>query len=337
MAEEVFSKTGLDDQSAPAHKGANYLRRNALGRGLSALMSATAVSVVPKKEEALRRWEDTVGEIAENSDPDKALIYLPLDRLSPSLAQPRRDFNEQDLNALAQSIKSSGMLQPIIVRRKRGEMGSEAGFEIVAGERRWRAAKTAGLDRVPVIVRELGDREAFALGIVENVQRADLNPIEEAQAYKRLIDEFGETQQSIASMIGKDRVSVTNLIRLLSLDEFVRSLVAAGKISAGHGRALLMLQDTGAQQLLAKRIIEESLSVRAAEKMASAGATLAGRKRERTRRSQQDPSVSALEERIRRALGTKVSISLNEAGAGEVKINFYSRAELENFLEKVGA
>ena len=212
---------------------------------------------------------------------------------------------------------------------------------MVAGERRWRASQAAGLKEIPAIVRRLSDKEAFALAIIENVQRADLNPIEEALAYQRLIDEFGDTQAAVAATVGKDRVSIANALRLLKLDSSLQEKISGGILSAGHGRALLMLESGEQRQTLAKRIVSESLSVRAAEKLA---AEMAHGKQNRASRAQEpkvqrekSPAMQAVEERLRRALGTKVSVTLTTEGAGELRISFFSEGELENILERLNA
>jgi ParB family chromosome partitioning protein len=337
-------------------------KRNVLGRGLASLMSSTvapAVAVTPppiqenaptnssieERPEAININEKVISvDFGKKENTGSELIYVALDKCVRNEQQPRKEFKEDELLALSNSIRETGLLQPIVVRKlEGGDKAIEESFQIVAGERRWRAAKRAGLTVIPAILREITDKEAFQLAIIENVQRSDLNPIEEALAYERLISEFNETQNSIAQSIGKDRVSIANTIRLLKLDPEVRELVATGKLTAGHGRALLMTEDTAKQRLLARTIMEGSLSVRAAEKMLS-GKLVApeitdksestGNKHTSTEKS---PLEHELEERLRRTLGTKLSLSLNTKGGGELRVNFFSRDEIDNFLEKVGA
>lgn len=266
--------------------------------------------------------------------------FLPLEHVIASSGQPRKRFVQSEIDTLANSIKESGVLQPILVRKLAGD---SLRFEIVAGERRYRAAGLAGLSSIPAIVREFSDKEALEIGIIENIQRENLDPIEEAEAYARLIEEHGETQGSIAASVGKDRASVANALRLLKLPEKVRSMIAAGELSAGHGRAILMVEDEVGQLALAKRITTENLSVRQAEAVAS-GKNLNPSKEKKASSSNapstfmlKTPAALALEDRLRRALGTKVNLMLSKEGAGELKISFFSRAEFESFLERVGA
>ena len=366
-----------------ALKGANMARkRNALGRGLSALMSAAAVSVdvagnprntgdlassasqtaSPNLEVLDGRLESKIevkteprAELKFESKPEPkngaskpssstdaglegGLIYLSVDRVSPNKSQPRQHFVQKDIDTLSESIRTTGLLQPIVVRRRPGDApGQLATYEIVAGERRWRAAKQAGLVKIPALLRQINDREALELGIVENVQRSDLNPIEEAAAYRRLSEDFGANQAEIAEKVGKDRASVANALRLLKLAPEVQQLIVRGELTAGHGRALLMNDAHEAQVRLAKQIISEGLSVRAAEQLSSGklktiqpGSTPKVPQRE-------SAATLALEDRLRRALGTKVKLSLDPSGAGEMRINFYSNAELDRLLEKFGA
>lgn len=317
-------------------KGANLVRRNALGRGLSSLMSVTAVSTKPVENVPIPLPPESIEKPSLNSG---SIFYLSLEALHPNPSQPRRDFPEIELQELANSVRESGLIQPIIARK----IG--ANFEIVAGERRYRASKLAGLKEVPVIVRDLTDRETLALGIVENVQRQDLNPIEEALAYQRLVDEFGETQSSVAQTVGKDRASVANALRLLKLAPEVRALLIAGALSAGHGRALLMIENIELQKSIAQQAKSESLSVRALEQLVQ---NLRGGKSpknagkpsvEKMAIEKTDDSAATLQqqitERIRRALGTKVQVNLTAPDKGEVKISFFSRDELESLLEKL--
>ncbi len=356
-------------------KGANTLkRRSVLGRGLSALMSSGPVSIHPAEPRRDFRPVTAEPEIAapdsasipvasslepvvrpsnsessltsslESENLEGGMVYLALDRLVPSSVQPRQYFSEPEIISLAGSIKESGLLQPLIVRRSGSTPGVMASYEIVAGERRWRAAKTAGLRKVPVLVRQLSDKEALEFGIIENVQRADLNPIEEAQAYQRLISEFGATQDEVARTVSKDRTSIANTLRLLKLPEGLQQLMAQGQISAGHGRALLMVENLDLQLEIAGRIQSEGLSVRAAEKIVSelkkdgSGASVSVCvSSELARSANKTPDVLELEERIRRVLGTKVSLCLKKGGKGELRINFFSQVELESLLERLGA
>ncbi len=275
----------------------------------------------------------------EMEEDDQGLRSLPIDQISAGGAQPRRTFSVDEISSLARSIEESGLLQPIIVRKRSTEgLGTE--FEIVAGERRFRAAKQAGLKTIPAIVRELSDKEALQIAIVENIQRADLNPIEEAEAYQRLIDEFGETQAGVANAVGKERVSVANALRLLRLPGDLKEHLSCGKISAGHARALLALEDEGEQRALAERIMIENLTVRSVEEIVSVqkGADGGRRKRRNRKRAENlSPTVVDLQDRLRRSLGTKVTLNLQDSGAGEIRVSFFSRAELDSLLERFGA
>jgi ParB family chromosome partitioning protein len=319
-------------------KGQNPVRRNALGKGLSALMSVTKQPVeprafLPKQEgESESPTETATGKI----------LYLKLSELTPNPDQPRKHFKEAELKELADSIKETGLIQPIIAR-KRNET-----FEIVAGERRYRASKIAGLSEVPVVLRELSDKETLAIGIIENVQRQDLNPLEEALAYQKLIDDFEETQSSIAKSVGKDRASIANALRLLKLPEKVKVLLSNGKLSAGHGRALLMCNEEQKIIEIAERAILEGLSVRAVEQLTSQKVLLIPHAPEAEEKKtpglkwtieKHDPTLKRLEDelsdKLRRSLGTKVQVSLSSESKGEVKISFFSKEELESLIERV--
>lgn len=333
-------------------KGANEVRkRSVLGRGLSALMSTEAVNVndalgAPAVRFAAAQSEPSAHESreirafeaapAEVNAHEGGLVFLTIDRVLPNKAQPREHFAEDEIARLAQSIRDTGLLQPIIVRKSGSESGQLASYEIVAGERRFRAAKIAGLQRIPAILRQLSDREALELGIVENVQRENLNPIEEARAYRRLIAEFGATQEEVAESVGKDRVSVANALRLLKLPEAIQQLLIHGILSSGHGRALLMFDSEESQLKAAKVAQTEGLSVRELEAMAKEGTLLDQEARTRvTTKQEKAPEVLELEQRLRRALSTKVTLRINKRGKGELRVSFFSQEELERIIEKV--
>lgn len=269
----------------------------------------------------------------------EGLRYLSPDVIIPNPKQPRQYFAESDIQSLAKSIKDSGLLQPILVRSSGTDEDGIKHFEIVAGERRFRAAKLAGLSVIPAIVRELNDLETLELSIVENVQRSDLNPIEEAMAFQRLITEFGQTQQEIAEVLGKDRVAIANSLRLLKLCDAAQNLLIEKQITAGHGKALLMLEDKDRQRTLAERIVPEGLSVRQVEQIAG-GKEPAERKVRGKKTGGMVTAVPAksfaaieLEDRLRRRLGTKVSLQVFAGGEGEIKISFFSKEELLRILE----
>ncbi len=354
-----FGSRQTAEKSGRIMKGANMARkRSALGRGLSALMTSSTVPVdfargdvgTPSAFPPSQFNEPVVHvpvaeESAESGEqPELGLIHLSLDRILPNKDQPRQTFVQEEIDRLSDSIKETGLLQPIIVRRKGSDVGQLATFEIVAGERRWRAAKQAGLMKVPAIVRQLSDRETLEIGIVENVQRANLNAIEEAVAYQRLIQEFGASQSEVAASVGKDRVSIANSIRLLKLAPDIQKRIERGQLTAGHGRALLALQGEADQQCLAQKIVDETLSVRQTEQLVQEYVRALSQPAPTSEPSEASPlqprsiAVAALEERIRRALGTKVRLNVSQkTGRGDLKISFFSEAELDSILEKLGA
>ena len=313
-------------------KGANKKSSsNVLGRGLSALMSANAVKVEPKayksyaasvpSPEALQKSISREQAYSFNKEENaNGLMFLDVADVKANPNQPRKEFSHQDLQELADSIKKSGLLQPILVTKK-----AENSYEIVAGERRFRASQLAGITKIPALIRELSDREILELSIVENVQRTDLNPVEEALAYQRLADEFSASQEEIAKAVGKSRSTIANTIRLLKLDPKIQLMLKSGKISSGHARALLMAGDEAFE--LAEQIITNKLSVRDAESKASSAKT--------SKVKEIDPITSAIENRLRRALGTKVTLSKKKNGAGELKISFFSNEELNSIVEKI--
>lgn len=275
-----------------------------MGRGLSALIS-TAPS--PQDNEELREIE--------------------IDLITPGEQQPRTSFDEAKLQELAQSIRVSGIIQPLLVRRRGGR------FELVAGERRWRAAQLAGLNRVPAIVREIPDENLLELALIENIQRQELNPIEEANAYKRLIESLGLTQEEVASRVGRDRTFITNYLRILKLPTEIQSLLEQEKLTFGHARALLGVTDPQLQRRFAQRICKHNWSVRETE----------SRIRNLARQAQAssapppqvaDPNVRAAEAKLRRRLGTQVRIVPAKTGtAGRIEIEFYSAEDLNRLYD----
>ena len=276
-------------------------KRRALGRGLSAL--------IPDPEGEERREPSAAAEVA-------------LSELEPNPYQPRLTIDPEKLAELAASIRASGIVQPILVRR-RGER-----YQIIAGERRWRAAEAAGLASVPVSVREVKDEQLLELALVENVQRQELSPLEEAQAFQRLQGELGLSQEEIARRVGRDRTTVANTVRLLKLPRELRELVAEGKLDAGHARALLALERAEDQLALGREAAHKALSVREVERRvallrAPRGSRAAARK---------EPNTAAAEERLRRALGTRVAIARRGKG-GAIRVLFKSEAELQRLYE----
>jgi len=272
-----------------------------LGRGLGALLSAEGTATAIE-------------------DPNTIAIDL----IDPSPLQPRGIFDESKLDELAQSISANGVVQPLIVRPKQDR------FELIAGERRWRAAQRAGLTRVPAIVRNVSDDKVLELALIENIQREDLNPIEEARAYKKLIDTVGLTQEVVAERVGRDRSYVTNFLRLLRLPEDLQELVQAGRISTGHARTLLGLPDVAAQRRLARKIIERDLSVRATEQAVRQLTEPRGRATKDAKPSVADPNVRAAETRLRRHFGTQVRIvQASGSAAGRIELEYYNQGDLD--------
>ncbi|MBE5998068.1 MAG: ParB/RepB/Spo0J family partition protein [Sarcina sp.] len=258
---------------------------------------------------------------------------LRLSQVDPNRSQPRKNFEDEALEELADSIRQFGVLQPILVQKK----GSR--YEIIAGERRWRASRKAGLMEIPAIVREYSDRETLELSLIENIQREDLNPIEEARAFKRLLEEFGLRQEDLAARVSKSRTAITNALRLLKLDDRVQNMLITQELSMGHARALLPVEIPEEQFLLAQQAAEKHLSVRDVEKMirnrkagkktVKAAAGRAGK--------EADPALELaykeIEERLKQALGTKAAIRSSGDGTGKLEIEFYSHEDLEKIVD----
>jgi ParB family chromosome partitioning protein len=281
------------------------MSRKALGRGLNALFSTSAP-------------------VAEQNE---ILVEIDLDLLEPNPDQPRTIFRDNKIDELAASIRANGLVQPLLAR-KRGEH-----YQIIAGERRWRAAQRAGLDKVPVVVRDIPDERVLELSLIENIQREELNPIEEANAYRRLIDGLGVTQEEVARRVGRERSSVTNYLRLLRLPEEIQQWVEEEKLSMGHARALLALDSPANQRDLAVEIIARGLSVRETERLVKRStdntAPRESTGRSSSRDAKVDANVRAAEEKLSRRLGTKVRIHMLNQG-GRVEIHFYSDVEFDN-------
>ncbi|HKY31528.1 MAG TPA: ParB/RepB/Spo0J family partition protein [Candidatus Polarisedimenticolia bacterium] len=250
------------------------------------------------------------------------MIDLEVDRITPSRTQPRERFDEEELQALASSIKTAGLLQPVLVRR------SGTGFELIAGERRWRAARMAGLRTIPAITQDAGDERSLELALIENIQRQQLNPIEEARAFSSLISTHGLTQEEVAGKLGRSRSSVANTLRLLKLPGGVQDMMRTGALTAGHAKALLGLPPEQIQEA-AERMAAGDMTVRAAEELSR------GKGREKSPEKEQvlDPNIRDAELRLQRALGTKVRIRGAEKGKGRIEIEFYSAEELERLFD----
>jgi ParB family chromosome partitioning protein len=261
----------------------------------------------------------------DNSVPAQGATELPIDEVFPDRNQPRKDFNEEALQELAVSVREHGVLQPILVRP------IEGGYQIVAGERRWRAARIAGLTTVPVNIRELTDYEAMSVALVENLQREDLNPVEEAEGYRKLSESTGWTQEQIAKRVGKSRPAIANSLRLLSLPDEVIDLLKEGKLTAGHAKAILSLADDASRISVARTVAEKGLSVREAEKISQKTPV------QKTFRlpSGKDPVAHEVEIALQNELGVEVDVKY-KAGKGTLSLNFYSKEQLYEFANKLG-
>ena len=281
-----------------------------LGRGLEALLG-------------------TAGGLA--SSDDGALKSIPIAQIGRNPFQPRREFNVEELGELQESLKASGLLQPVTVRRRQGKDG----FELIAGERRLRAATKLGWKEIPAIIKEIDDRTVLTLALVENLQRTDLNPIEEGEGYHRLSHEFGLTQQQIAETVGKDRTTIANMLRLLQLPDGVRKLLQDGDLTMGHAKVLLGLDDPEMIGTLAREIVKEGLTVREVERrLREFSGPRTGKKPGRPRSADRLPAeVKRIENRLRRFLQTDITISVGKTNRGSLTIHFYSADDLERILE----
>lgn len=278
------------------------MKRRGLGRGLEALIPTSWSEATPTSE---------------------AITNLPVHSIKPNPFQPRQQFSNEELEALAESIKMHGLLQPVLVRPK------EEGYELVAGERRWRAAQLAGLTEIPAIVRHCSDDELLALALIENLQREDLNPLDEAQAYKVLMEKFGLTQEAIAERVGKSRTAIANTVRILTLPEPIKQALREGKISEGHARALLSAPDEGVMMEVFQQVLKHSLSVRQTEMVIQ---RLAKRKKRREHTS--DPYLLALQQILEDRLQLPVRLRRGRKG-GVLELRFFSDEELESLVKRL--
>ncbi len=255
---------------------------------------------------------------------------ISINDIEPNRGQPRTRFDEESLDELADSIKQYGIIEPLVVQKK----GKR--YEIIAGERRFRAARKAGLKEVPVVIREFADADVFVIALLENIQREDLNPIEEAQAYQRLIEELNLKQEDVAKKLSKKRTTITNSMRLLKLAKEVKEMLANGLISEGHGKVLLGIDDEKEQLTLAKRIAEENLSVRETEKIVSDLKAKQEKNQEKPKKTEnKNRAYKAAEDKLKEALGTKVEIRKKNETEGKIEINYYSIDELERIIELI--
>jgi ParB family chromosome partitioning protein len=256
------------------------------------------------------------------------ITEVPTDLIDPSLLQPRSVFDEAKLEELAKSISANGVVQPVLLRRKGPR------FELIAGERRWRAAIRAGLAHIPAVLRNVSDEKVLEIALIENIQREDLNPMEEARAYKRLIETLGLTQESVAERVGRDRSYVTNYLRLLKLPDDIQELVQSGRLSTGHARTLLGVESVETQRRMARRIIEQDLSVRATEQAVRLARPSPVRESKRPDPPARDANVRAAENKLRRHLGTQVRIvRAHGVASGKIEIDFYTETDLDRLYD----
>lgn len=304
--------------------------KKGLGKGLDTLIPA----VVPKSTDVTAKKtpgktnKNAANESVNHTEEKKSETLLKISLVEPNREQPRKAFEEDALLELADSIKQFGVLQPILVQKK------EDYYEIIAGERRWRAAKLAGLKEIPVIIKEFSDMEMVEVSLIENIQRENLNPIEEAQAYKRLLDDFNLKQDEIAEKVSKSRTAITNSMRLLKLDERVQQMVIEEKLTTGHVRALLAIEDKDQQYALATQIFDHRLNVRETEKLVK-NIINPKTKKEKTIDTKTAAIYESLEERMKNILGTKVSINQKSKHKGQIEIEYYSEQELERILDLI--
>lgn len=287
-----------------------------LGKGLDAMIPDKVSKPTATKEVTATPTEDQA-------------VLVPINKVEPNKEQPRKHFNEDALLELSESIKQMGIIQPIVVQDR------ESFYEIIAGERRWRAAKQAGLKKIPVIIKNYSEQEIVEISLIENIQREDLNPIEEAFAYKRLLEEFNLKQDEVAERVSKSRTAVTNSIRLLKLDDRVQQMVIDDLIQTGHARALLGIEDKEKQYSMAQKVFDEKLSVRETEKLVKK----AQKQKEEVEKTKTDKQLEIiyqdLEEKMKQILGTKVSINAKDENKGRIEIEYYNKEDLDRLINMI--
>ena len=292
-------------------------KKSGLGKGLD--------SLIPNKKNDISDSKVEKKQEKENDSPKSGEIMVRINEVEPNRDQPRKDFDEDALMELADSIRQFGILQPLLVQKKKNY------YEIIAGERRWRAAKLAGIKEVPIIVKDYTDQEIVEISLIENIQRENLNPIEEAMAFKRLLQEFQLKQDEVAERVSKSRTAVTNSMRLLKLSPRVQQMIIDDMISTGHARALLAIDDEEQQFILANKIFDEKLSVRETEKLVKA---LKNPKKEVKKEKPEHTFIyENIEEQIKNIMGTNVSVNQKANGKGKIEIEYYSEEELERIYD----
>ena len=303
-------------------------KKSGLGRGLDALFPEKTVQSKPKTVKTVKEEKKVAVDTKKSSQQEASNgeRMMKISMIEPNRVQPRKKFDEDALQELSESIKQYGILQPLLVSDKKDY------YEIVAGERRWRAAKMAGLKEVPVVVKEFSTQEIVEISLIENIQREDLNPVEEAMAYKRLIDEFHLKQDEIAERVSKSRTAVTNSMRLLKLDERVQQMMVDEMISAGHARAILAISDPEQQYNAAMKVFDEKLSVRETEKLVKSILTPT-KKKPVVSNPTEDAIYESLEEKMKGITGTRVFIHRKKNNKGKIEIEYYSRDDLDRIID----
>ena len=300
-------------------------KKSGLGRGLDALFPEKTVQ---SKHQDTKKADNAVNSLISQDKEEKnsGVVMVKISKVEPNREQPRKKFDEDSLLELSESIKQYGVLQPLLVSDKKDY------YEIIAGERRWRAAKLAGIKEIPIIIREFSNQETVEISLIENIQREDLNPVEEAMAYKRLIDEFHLKQDEIAERVSKSRTAVTNSLRLLKLDPRVQNMVIEEMITAGHARAILGISDPDTQEMVASKVFDHKLSVRETEELVRKILN-PSKKKEKVSNTAEDAVYESLEEKMKGITGTRVFIRRKKNNKGKIEIEYYSRDDLERIID----
>lgn len=301
-------------------------KKSGLGRGLDALFPEKPVQSKPQNRKIPKESISAPREKEKESQNTNGIITVKISKVEPNRDQPRKKFEEDSLLELSESIKQYGVLQPLLVSDKKDY------YEIIAGERRWRAAKMAGLKEIPVIIKEFTSQETVEISLIENIQREDLNPVEEALAYKRLIEEFHLKQDEIADRVSKSRTAVTNSLRLLKLDPRVQNMVIEEMITAGHARAILGISDPDTQEMVAAKVFDNKLSVRETEELVRK-ILKPSKKKEKISNPAEDAVYESLEEKMKGITGTRVFIHRKKNNKGKIEIEYYSRDDLERIID----
>ncbi|MDR1068757.1 MAG: ParB/RepB/Spo0J family partition protein [Clostridiales Family XIII bacterium] len=304
-------------------------KKPALGRGLDALFRDSSIEVSVKPTAEVPAKAKTKASNAENKEisPENSILYIEVDEIKPNKSQPRLRFDDEAIQNLAESIAAHGVLQPVMLKKVK------QGYELVAGERRWRAARKAGLKEIPAIVRKLSEEENALFAIVENMQREDLNPLEEARAYRKIIDDFGMTQEVVAKNVGKSRPYIANVLRILKLPDEIQEMIENDELTVGHANALGMIADSDTQIEVAAQIVKYGASVREAERLAGSVGDKS-RKSQKKKHTAKPSGFEEVEEELTSLLGTRVTIDGNEDD-GNIRVKYYSRDQLEGLIDDI--